>query len=298
MKPELQKRLAIGGPIAVVITVIIAIYVANYYEKEEDPLIQASREQEVLEKAYENGTLHEYDEVPDEENNSRMPGTSRPGYGEIETDGRVYYFTSDWKNGIFLETEFNERANQLIFTVHETRFIRYAAEEMVLTGEGEDYWVISDIDSQQLRLHAEVVVRPGYVLYLAKDWSWLMMSPYVDDLYCKQVTEQRFNELEKQCEPTESMCPEAQRVADFAAAAAAYSAATDAYIEAVEGRIAMDEARHEAHRRSFSTTFGADKSKPVEIKKYAPDYTGGKYMYYCDDPKCRTWGPQHWHEYH
>lgn len=226
----------------------------------------------------------------------KSSGVSRPGRGVLDTGDRLmYYFTSDYRRGILLKSNYNSQLGEYYFSIFENRFQEPCYENMMVTAETDDYWVLSNVTFGMFRKNLKGDICPGYTMFLAKDWSWVMVSPYVDDIYSVQVTESKYNELDKKCVPTESKGPTPMRTANMQAIASITKAATEANIERIRAKRERQDAEYEEKRSARLATQTASKVNPVEIVKYPADYTPGKYIYWCE--KCQNWGPNHLHTY-
>lgn len=217
----------------------------------------------------------------------------RPAANQVQTQGYKFFFTKDYSRGMSLEIKYNPNVDCMIATLHEDRFKEYSVENMALTGESDDVWVFSNINLMDYIFQSKINENPGYTMFIAKDWSWIMVSPYTDDIYTKQVSERKFNELTLTVTSYNIKSPTQVQTANSQQSAAQMKIISERYREILRAGRADRDSRHRT-RTETAESASSSHSSSVSVKEYAPDYTGGKFTYWCDE--CQCWGPNHYHK--
>lgn len=221
---------------------------------------------------------------------------TRPAKGQMLTgDTYIYMLTKDHSRGINIKVYNDTRINRTMATIHEDRYAQYSVEYMVLTGEADDMWVFSNCTFSGMFSGNQLVMRTGYTLFLAKDWSWAMVSPYTNDVYTEMISGRRYAEMEatNSITHTNDLSPHQKSMAQTRMIINQLNANLEATRARNEMKHAAQEARHRVHHGSSSSSSSSSSSR-VDIKQYGPDYNGGDFTYWCD--KCQNYGPNHYHK--
>ena len=217
----------------------------------------------------------------------------RPQKGNKDSNGWISYICStDWQQEITINVSYNSRLKQWVASSQVGKY-GINNEWHVYVGENDKFWVFSNVEPI-FYWTTSCTPRPGYDLYIAKDWTLVGLSHEPDVVYDQMVSPRKDAEIQSQIKIT-GKSPQ-MLINDR------LNAATDALRKQTQTDIRrmMDEAdqkidaiNRQSLERYTSGRNSNQSSSTVRGIQYAPDYTGGQYLYWCAE--CKKWGPQHVH---
>ena len=217
----------------------------------------------------------------------------RPQKGNKDSNGWISYVCStDWQQEITINVRYNSKANQWVAFSQVGKY-GINNEWHVYVGENDKFWVFSNA-APIFSWTTPCTPRPGYDLYIAKDWTLVGLSHEPDIVYDQMVSPRKDAEIQRQVKVT-GKSPQMLINDRINAATNALRQQTQADIQRMmdEADQKIDAINRQSLERYTSRRNGNSSSSTVRGIQYAPDYTGGQYMYWCEE--CKKWGPQHVH---
>lgn len=197
------------------------------------------------------------------------------------------YSLKNKKNVGWVKLWYNPNKNEWLAS---SQVPNWYIENFRLVAESKTFWIFTCFNS----IFGETY--KGFDLYLAKDYSCYFISNHPELLYCVPISERYYYEIRNtntNIEPVGSeRGPSEMRRRGIQAQTEALAAQNKASIEAaIKQCEANIEAINRGQRPNNSKT--SSQNSGVRMTYYGPDYTGGQYVYWCDE--CKGWGPSHTH---
>lgn len=234
---------------------------------------------------------HAYDNILN--NDPKQCRWIRPQKGNKNSNGwKCYICSYDWQQQISINVSFHPILKQWVASSQVGKY-GVNNEWHIYVGENEKFWVFSNT-TMILPSTANYTIRAGYDLYIAKDWTLIGLSHEPDVVYDQMVSGRKSMEILKQIKIV-GKSPQMQINDRINAATNALRQQNQADIQRMinEADQKIDDINRQSIERYTSRKTNKSSSSTVRGIRYAPDYTGGQYSYWCEE--CKRWGPQHVH---
>lgn len=218
---------------------------------------------------------------------------TRPPRGNKDSQGWQRYVCSfDSQQAISIKVSFHQDIQKWVATSQVGKYSP-CSDSHVLVGENDKFWVFSNCELLMPNSKS-YNLRQGYDLYVAKDWTIVGLSNDPEVVYDELVSPRKYSETLCNVKVV-GLSPQGRVTAQMAAFADALHQQNQAdikrQIDECDKKIdAINRGSVERYTKGHS---GKSSSSTVRGIRYAPDYTGAKYSYWCDE--CRKWGPLHSH---
>lgn len=217
---------------------------------------------------------------------------TRPPKGSMDSHGWQNFICSfDSQQAIAIKVEF---IPQLQKWMAHSQVGKYGinSETHIYVGENDKFWVFSNCAMNFSR--TSYTLRPGYDLYIAKDWTIVGLSHEPDVVYDQMVSDRKFCEILRNVKVV-GKSPQMLINAQMEAATKIMHEQNKADIQRMidESNQKIDAINRQSVERYTKRQSNSSSSSTVRGIQYAPDYTGGQYSYWCNE--CKKWGPLHTH---
>ena len=217
----------------------------------------------------------------------------RPPKGSIDSHGWQHFICSfDSQQAIAIKVWFHTGIQKW---VADSQVGKYGInnESHVYIGENDKFWVFRNCEMLGVN-DKKYSLRPGYDLYIAKDWTLVGLSHEPDVVYDQLVSVRKYSETCINIKVT-GLSPQMQINARINAATMAMREQNRADIQRMidECNQKIDAINRQSVERYTKRQSSSSTSSKVRGIQYAPDYTGGQYLYWCEE--CKSWGAQHVH---